>query len=335
MVTLSEVLSQNEIDALLNALSTGEVDVDEIEEEKERKVKNYDFRNPQKMAKDQLRTLEIIHDNFSRLLQTFLSGYLRAPVSVDVLTVDQYAFSEFNNAISNPAFLSIVKFEPLNGDIILDISPKLALVIIDRLLGGGGEQVGEARTFTEIEMTLLRRVVEKMLELFTEAWQNVMHLSPTLEKIETNPQFAQIISPSETIALITLNMAIGDAEGMFNICLPHLAIESIVDKLSTKLWFSTTKREDDDDGHSELIEERLKKADVILKAELGTSILTVDELIGLQIGDVIKMDTFEDHEARIKVGSVLKFHCQPGTVKNKVAVKITGVKKDGEEVDGK
>jgi flagellar motor switch protein FliM len=334
VIALSEVLSQNEIDALLSALNSGEVDVDEIEEAPEKKVKNYDFRNPQKMAKDQLRTLEIIHDNFSRLLQTFLSGYLRAPVNIDVLTVDQYAFSEFSNAISNPAFLSIVKFEPLHGDIILDISPKLALVIIDRLLGGSGEQIGEARTFTEIEMTLLRRIVEKMLELFTEAWQNVIELTPSLEKIESNPQFAQIISPSETIALITLNMAIGDAEGMFNICIPHLAIEAIAEKLSTKLWFSNTQREGMHESNSEMIEERLRKAYVILKAEMGTSILTVDELVGLQVGDVIKIDTFTNNEARIKVGSVLKFNCQPGLVNNKVAVKITGVKKDGEEING-
>lgn len=334
MVVLSEVLSQNEIDALLSALSSGEVDVTDIEEEPERKVRNYDFRNPQKMAKDQLRTLEIIHDNFSRLLQTFLSGYLRAPVSIEVLTVDQYAFSEFSNAISNPAFLSIVKFSPLPGDIIFDISPKLALVIIDRLLGGKGEQVGEARAFTEIEMTLLRRLIDKELELFAEAWRNVVEIYPTLENIETNPQFAQIISPSETIALITLNMNIGDAEGMFNICIPHLVIESIVEKLSTKLWYSTTKKESDNKQNAIFLEERLKKAEVILKAELGHSMLTVDELLSLQVGDVIKMDTFDNNEARITVGSILKFYCQPGTLNKNVAVKITKVKKEGEESDG-
>ena len=229
---MSEVLSQNEIDALLQALNSGEVDVQEIkEEESAKKIKKYDFRNPQKVAKDQLRTLEIIHENFARLLQTFLSGYLRAPVKASILTVDQYAYSEFSNAISNPAFLSIIDFEPLNGQILIDISTNLVFTIIDRLLGGDGEEINEIRGFTEIEISLLRKMMIKMMDLIREAWENVIDLNPTLEKIEVNSQFAQIVPPNETIALTTINLSIGDIEGMLNVCIPYIVLEPILDKL--------------------------------------------------------------------------------------------------------
>jgi flagellar motor switch protein FliM len=330
---LSEVLSQSEIDALLKALDSGEVDAKEIKEEsKEKKVRKYDFRNPQKIAKDQLRTLEIIHENFGRLLQTFLSGYLRAPTKVSILTVDQYAYSEFSNSIPNPAFLSIVKFQPLNGDIIIDVTNKVAFAVIDRLLGGYGEKVEEERNFTEIELTLLKRIINRILGLLRQAWENVIELDPVLEKIETNPQFAQIISPTETVALITMNITVGSTEGMMNICIPHLAIEPILNKLSTKFWFSNNSK-----GISEndikLVEKRLKNSPIILKAQLGTARLTVRELLDLQIGDVIKLNKKEGDEIKVLINSNTKFNGIPGTKNNRMSVKITRVVKDGEDID--
>ena len=241
---MSEVLSQNEIDALLQALSSGEVDVEEIQEiESSTKVKKYDFRNPQKIAKDQLRTLEIIHENFGRLLQTFLSGYLRAPVKISILTADQFAYNEFSNAISNPAFLSIIDFRPLNGQILIDISTNVVYSILDRLLGGDGTEKQEIRAFTEIELSLLDSMIEKIMPIIQEAWGNVIQLKPTLDKIEVNPQFAQIVPPNETIALVTMNIEVGSTEGMLNVCIPHIVIEPILDKLSTKYWFSTEQKE--------------------------------------------------------------------------------------------
>lgn len=330
---MAEVLSQNEIDALLNALSSGEVDVKEIKDNSsEKKVKKYDFRNPQKIAKDQLRTLEIIHDNLSRLLQTFLSGYLRAPVKVSVLTVDQYAYSEFTNAISNPAFLSVVDFEPLSGQIIIDISTNTAFAIIDRLLGGDGEKLVDIRSFTEIELTLLKNIMKRIIGLMTQAWDNVIILTPTLEKIETNSQFAQIISPNETIALVTMNLSIGSIEGLINICIPHLVMEPILEKLSTKLWFSSTKREATQ-VDKELLHKRIKSTYVSLNANLSSTKITIGDLINLQRGDVILLNGTINDEVFINVGTQLKFYGRPGANKNKVAVKITRVQKEGDVTD--
>ncbi len=330
---MAEVLSQNEIDALLNALSSGEVDVKEIKiDRSEKKIRKYDFRNPQKIAKDQLRTLEIIHDNFSRLLQTFLSGYLRASVKISVLTVDQYAYSEFTNAISNPAFLSIVDFEPLSGQVIMDISTNTAFAIIDRLLGGDGEKLVDIRSFTEIEITLLKNLMKRIIGLMAQAWENVIILTPSLEKIETNSQFAQIISPNETIALVTMNLAIGNVEGLINICIPHLVIEPILEKLSTKLWFSTTKKEATE-VDKELLHRRIKNTYVSLNANLSSTQITIGDLINLQKGDVIMLDSSANDEVVINVGTQLKFYGRPGLNKNKVAIKITRVQKEGDVTD--
>ncbi|KGG80746.1 flagellar motor switch protein FliM [Caloranaerobacter azorensis H53214] len=330
---MSEVLSQSEIDALLKALTSGEVDVKEIKEEaKEKKVKKYDFRNPQKIAKDQMRTLGIIHDKLARLLQTFLSGYLRAPVNVEVLTIDQYVFSEFSNAISNPAFLSIINFNPLSGQIILDISPNIAYAVIDRLLGGNGNSVELNRSFTEIELVLLKQVFCRIQDIITQAWDNILDLKPSLEKIETNSQFIQIVSPSETIVLITLNVKIGETEGMANICIPHLTIEPILNKLSTKLWYSTNSK-DIDSTEMDVVKKRIRKVKVPLIAEIGSTLITVKDLLDLRVGDVIKLNRTTDSELEIKVGSKTKFYGVPGIKNNKIAVKITRVKKDGEDID--
>jgi flagellar motor switch protein FliM len=326
---LSEVLSQNEIDALLQALNSGEVDVQEIkEEESARKIKKYDFRNPQKVAKDQLRTLEIIHENFARLLQTFLSGYLRAPVKASILTVDQYAYSEFSNAISNPAFLSIINFEPLNGQILIDISTNLVFTIIDRLLGGDGEEINEIRGFTEIEISLLRKMMIKMMDLIKEAWENVIVLNPILEKIEVNSQFAQIVPPNETIALITINLSIGDVEGMLNVCIPYIVLEPILDKLSTKFWFSNAKKEISKE-EMKAIRNRILETSVPIKAELGSATISVNDIINLQVGDVIKLDDKKDL-IKLRIGSNIKFLGTPGVKNNRMAVKIVKVIKDGE-----
>lgn len=322
---MSDVLSQSEIDALLQALSTGEVDVQEIQEDtKEKKVKKYDFRRPDKFAKDQLRTLQVIHENFSRLLNTYLSGYLRCLVNVDVFTVEQLTYHEFSNSISNPAVLGIVDFSPLSGQIIFDITPDIAFTLIDRILGGSGKPMDENRNFTEIEITLLKSVMKQMIRLLNEPWENVLDLEPRLEKVETNSQFAQLISPNETIALITLNIKIGEVEGMLNICIPHLVIEPILSQLSTKYWFNSTTKESTSDDQK-IIEGRINKAYIPLQAVIGKTNITVNEFLDLQIGDVIQLDTTIHEDMKIYVGNELKYRAKPGTKKKKLAIQIVSV----------
>lgn len=330
---MSDILSQNEIDSLLKALDDGEVDVDEIQDnEEEKKIKTYDFKSPKKLAKDQLRTLQIIHDNFARVLSTFLSGYLRSFVKADVLNVEELSYYEFNNSIVNPAVLSIVDFNPLSGQIVTDISPSLAYTLIDRILGGKGKKYDEEPNFTEIEISLIKKLMKQIIQLFISPWENVIELDPKLDKMETNSQFAQIVSPNDTVALITLSLKIGDVEGMFNICIPHIVIEPIIDKLSTKFWFSTVSKTITETD-KKAIEKRVKKSDVEILAQLGHTYITVGDFLELQEGDVIELDNSTKDELEIYVGNSHKYYGIPGTTKNKMSAKITRIDKKGEDQD--
>ena len=216
---MGEVLSQSEIDDLLKALSSGELDVDEMKNGEEKQVKNYDFARPSKFSKEHLRTLEIIFEHFGRLLATNLPAYLRKSVTVDVVNSEVVIYSEFANALSNPVLLGVVGMSPLNGNIIMEMASNLGFAIVDRLLGGEGKSLEKERDFSEIELSILERIFSICVNLMQEPWTNVVKISPRLERIETNSQFAQIISPTETIAIITINLKIGDVEGLVNVCL--------------------------------------------------------------------------------------------------------------------
>lgn len=329
---MSDILSQNEIDALLNALNTGEVDVEDIrEDEVESKAKKYDFKSPKKLAKDQLKTLQIIHENFSRILNTFLSGYLRTYVQTEVLSVEELSYYEFSNSIVNPAVLAIIDFYPLSGQIIMDISSAVAFTLIDRILGGQGKEIQVSRSFTEIEITLIKNILRQLATLMIDPWENVVEIEPKLDKVETNSQFAQIVSPNETTALITLNLKIGEVEGFLNICIPHIVLEPILPKLSTKFWFANiSKQATETDKH--VIEKRLTSSSVNVSVELGYTYITVREFLKLQLGDVILLNNSADKELEIKIGNKRKYFGVPGTVKNRVAVKITRLEEKGDEL---
>ena len=328
---MGDILSQNEIDELLKALNTGEIDFQHINNTtQEKKIRNHDFRRPSKFAKDHIRTLQIINDTYARLITNFLSGYLRTLVQLEVVSVEPIAYQEFNNSLPNPVILGFVDFTPLSGSIIFEISPNIAYALVDRILGGRGGLIDKVRGFTEIELAIIERVMTQMLSLMREPWENVISLRPRLEKIETNSQFAQIINPNETVALITFNARIGDVEDMINLCIPHMVVEPIVSKLCTKYWFSTIEK-----GTSletrECIEAKIGTTSVPVKAVLGKSIISVNEFIGLQQGDVLPLDTQINGDVEVLVGDLLKFHAKPGVRKNKIALKISEVIRREEE----
>ncbi len=326
---MGDVLSQSEIDSLLNALSSGELDVEEIKETPERTAKNYDFKRPAKFSKEHLRTLEIIFEHYGRLLSTNLPVYLRKTVQINVASSETVTFSEFTNALSNPVVLGIINFLPLNGNIILELSPNLGFAILDRMLGGTGVPLEKNREFSEIEMSILDKIMIACMQLLREPWKNVVDLEPFMERIETNAQFAQIIAPNEMIAIVTLNVRIGDVEGYMNACLPYITLEEIMDKLNTKFWFSTMQSISDE-NYAEYIESMIRRTFVPVKAVLGKSVVSVMDFANLQVGDVIRLDAKVDEELPIYVGNLKKFTALPGTNKDKYAVRVMSVVREEE-----
>ena len=326
---MGEVLSQSEIDNLLAALSTGELDVDQMNGEEEKQVKNYDFSRPTKFSKEHLRTLEFIFEQYGRLISTSLPVYLRKNVQVEVASSETVTFSEFSNALFNPAILGIVNFTPLNGVIIIDLGTNLGYAMLDRMLGGSGVPLEKSRDFSEIELMIIQKILIMLTQHLREPWKNVIELSPVLSRIETNPQFAQVIAPNDMIAIVTLNMKIGDIEGMMNVCLPFFTLEDVMDKLNTKFWFSTMQ-ENKDENYEEYIESMIRRVDVPIKAVLGKSRISVGEFLNLQIGDCIRLDSKVDNDMDVYVGNIKKFTALPGANGDSYAVRITSVVREEE-----
>lgn len=321
---MGDVLSQNEIDNLLQALSSGELDVEGMKEQDEKQVKDYDFARPSKFSREHLRTLEIIFENYGRLLSTNLPVYLRKNVQVEVMNSEAVTYAEFSNALSNPVLLGIIDFAPLQGNIILEMASNLGFAIVDRMLGGRGESLDKVREFSEIELLIIERIFVVCVNLMSEPWKNVAEIQPRLERIETNSQFAQIISPSEMIAIVTINIKIGDVEGLMNVCLPYLTLEDVIDKLNTKYWYSNLKNKDETD-YSDTIEYMIQRAKVPVKAVLGNSVLSVNDFAMLQSGDIIRLDRKVEDELDVYVGNIRKFTALPGSSEDKYAVRITSV----------
>ncbi len=326
---MGEVLSQNEIDNLLAALSSGELDMDQIQDNNDKQVKNYDFHRPAKFSKEHLRTLEIIFEHYGRLISTNLPVYLRKNVQVSVASSETVTFSEFTNALSNPVILGIVNFSPLSGNIIIDLSTNLGYAMIDRMLGGSGAPLEKSRDFSEIELSIIEKIMIVCMQLMREPWKNVLDVNPILDRLETNPQFAQIISPNDMVAIVTLNMKIGEVQGFMNMCLPYFTLEDIMDKLNTRFWYANMQ-EHKDEAYEQYIESLIQRVDIPVKAVLGKSVVSVSDFINLQIGDVIRLDTHLDSELPVYVGNIRKFTALPGASKDDYAVRVTSVIREGE-----
>ncbi len=333
---MTEVLSQDEIDQLLTAISSGDIEPTESLDSAptdQRKIKIYDFKRPDKFSKEQLRTVSIMHETFARLTSTSLSAQLRSLAGVHVASVDQLTYEEFIRSIPNPTTLADISMDPLKGSAILEVDPAITFSIIDRLFGGQGEGAKVNRDLTEIESSVMEGIIVRILGNMREAWSQVIDLRPRLSRIETNPQFAQIVPPSEMVVLVTLETKIGDVEGMMNFCVPYLTIEPIIGKLSAQYMFAAIRRGATTENLN-VLRDRLSTIEVPVIAEIGTMELTVRDVLSLQPGDVVRLSSMRTSDPMVlKVGDRPKFRCKPGQVGNKLAVQITQQLEEIEEAE--
>ena len=238
---MSEILSQAEIDELLNALMTGDsADSSEAGDGgPAMKVREYDFRTANRFPKEQMRTFQVVFDSFSQLISNRLSSILRVSCECEILSLEECSYAEFNNSLPAPVILAIMNAPPLHGSIIFQMSPEFAYMLISRLFGGGA--AGEnSKQFTEIELALIERVLRQTIGVFDEAWDKVITLDTQVERIETSPQFAQITAPNDPVAVVILSVTMGEEVGLLSICIPHTAIEPVSQQLNTRMWFSSS-----------------------------------------------------------------------------------------------
>ena len=326
---MNEVLSQDEIDQLLTAISSGDSETDEFKPVSDtRKIKIYDFKRPDKFSKEQLRTVSNMHETFARLTTTSLSAQLRSLVHVHVASVDQLTYEEFIRSIPSPTTLAVVNMDPLKGNAVLEIDPSITFCMIDRLFGGRGvtanNKNNKSRDLTDIEQSVMEGIIVRILANMREAWTQVIDLRPRLGQIETNPQFAQIVPPSEMAVLVTLETKFAEVEGMINFCIPYLTIEPIISKLSSQYWFSSVRRSSTTQ-YLGTLKEKLATVDMDVVAEIGSIQLPIRDVLSLQKGDIVRLSNIRVGEPiTLSVGNKQKFYCQPGVVGKKMAVQVIG-----------
>lgn len=327
----NEVLSQSEIDSLLKALSSGEIDTEQLRKEQEassKTVSRYDFKRPNKYSKDHLRTLFMIHDNYARILSNFLSAYLRTGVQIKIASVDQTTYEDFIVSISSPMLMTMFNIKPTDKAAFMVMNAGFLFPIIDLLFGGPGTSESSDRELTDIEISVMRKLNERLLQNLAYAWESVFDISPQMAALETNSQFSQYYSPSETTAVVTLTSDVSGNESLIYICLPYIALEPIISKLSAQTWFANTSVGRGSDFRPRIIQQ-LKQTHLELTAVLGSTDISVREFLQLREGDVIPLDNAVHEDVELWVGHRKKFAVQPGIINGKMGVYVKAVHFNG------
>lgn len=325
MRLLSDVLSQNEIDALLSALSSGEMDAEELkQEEKEQKIKVYDFRRALRFSKDQVRSITRIHENFARLLTTYFSTQLRTYVQIGVASVDQLPYEEFIRSVPKITILNLFEAPPLEGNLLIEVNPNIAYTMIDRVLGGRGVGMNKIDKLTEIETRIITQLFERSLNSFKEAWNTIIEIDPIFLDFEVNPQFLQMVPPNETVLVISLTTTIGETSGMINICIPHMVLEPILTKLSVHQWMQRKQKTQTGGTEYKQIVSQIQASDLPISIELGKTDISVEEFMLLNVNDIIEINQKIDDPLLMLIEGRPKFIGQAGKVKNKLAYQILG-----------
>ena len=322
---MAEVLSQNEIDALLSALSSGELTQEEIiKEEDKQKVKLYDFRSPQKFSKDHLRTLELIHDNYARIISNYLTAQVRSNVKVQVQSVEQITYDEFIHSVPNPTILTVFKMPPLSGSILFETNPQFVFQITDVLLGGQGSGKFKLRDFTDIDKNIIKQVNSGLIANLKLAWEDVLEVNTEIEGLETNPALNQTMAPNEPVALISFSVEMGKNSTFINICIPYLSIEKVLDKLVVQYWFQENDESVLNESRQKL-RERLNIVNVALTAVLGDTNITVGDFLKLTEGDVVALDNKSTSAVKLFVEDKLYYYGKPGIIGKNKGVQILDI----------
>lgn len=326
---MANVLSQNEIDELLNALAMGS-DAEIVQEEPAAKgnVREYNFRTANKFPKEQIRTLQFIYESFARLLSTHLSSLLRAMVDATVISVEEQTFSEFTNSLPSSSILAILNVPPLEGSLLMQFSREIVYAMINRLFGGvNASEITENKPFTEIELVVIERLIRQFMSQLNEAWMKVIKVRAMVDRIETSGQFAQIVAMNEPIAIITLNVSVGNVNGLLNVCIPHLAIEPVAKQLNMRTWISTGSIRQVE-SHSETLSQQLQNTVITMQAGFDKTPATIRDILSLHTGDVIRLDHSINRMLTVNVEHIPKFRGLIGIYQGHYAIQVAEIIKE-------
>jgi len=322
---MADVLSQSEIDALLAALSTGEITPDEMpKEEEKQKVKPYDFRRPQKFSKDHIRTLELIHDNYARIISNYLTAQVRTNTKVKIESVQQMTYEEFIHSIPNPTVLTIFKMPPLSGSVLFETNPQFVFQVMDVLLGGTGNGKYTLRELTDIDKNIIQQVNQGLISNLKLAWDDVLEVYPEIEALETNPALNQTLAPNEPVALVTFSVEMGNSSTFINICIPYLSVEKILDKLVVQYWFQENDETILEESRKQL-RNRLNIVNTEVLVVLGSVNINVDQFLRLVPGDVLRLNETTSTPTKVMVEDDLYAYGKPGIIGKKKGIEILDI----------
>jgi flagellar motor switch protein FliM len=309
---MADVLDQAEVDALLSAVTAGANDTGEPEvftrsRSKQQEVRTYDFKRPERVSKDQMRSLEAIHEGFARNFGASLSAFLRTIVEVRVATIEQLTYSEFIHSLPNPTCFNLLNAAPLEGQVCLEISPLIIYPIIDRLLGGSNAELFiPQRALTLIEWRLVERITNRAVSTLTEVWSSLVDVKFELAETESNPHLVQIVAPNEVVVVIGLELKMGTRAGTMTLCLPFNVIEPVMSKLATQSWLAYQRKAASKE-QKERLASSLRKAEVEVRIFLGETCITVNDLLHLQPGDIVRTAKPAGAELTLQVKDRSKF----------------------------
>lgn len=327
---MSEKLSQAQIDALLNRMSSGDSAVDSEEAGKNR-VREYDFRSPKKFTKEQLKALDSLYENFSRIMSSYFSGMLRSFCEVSVLQIEEQRFYEYSNALPDTALIGLMNMKPdekrySEVTLIMDMSTSVGFLMIDRLLGGSGNGFNISRDFSEIEMAILENVFRKIVVHIEEVWSNFVKVDCSLTGTETNSRLLQVFAPEDTVVIVALNIKFKNLQGNLNLCIPAACLEETIGQFSIKYSRAVKKEDELETARKQLIMGQIYNSELEVKAVLDNFQLELQDVIQLQVDDVIPLPKNINSDITIMVDDSPWFNAKLGEVKLKKAVKLNNLR---------
>ncbi len=316
------VLSQEEIDALLSAMDRGEVDLEvESKSRSEPQIKSFDLTSQSVMLRHQFYALEEVHDKFSNLLDHSLASLLHKPIDVELISTEMVKYGDFIQAFSTPTNFTIFTMDPLIGSSLLAIEPNLVFSLIDCMFGGDGKPFEDLREFTAIEQRMMRKFATEVLHQLEKSWEIVYPIRISIKKSEFKPEYVHLVTPEDLLIVVVLSVTGSEFTGNLHLCVSYRMLEPIKDKLSSRYL----RERDLEDAFSSQLQSLLRDTDVTVVSELGRTHQTVRELLSLTVGDTIQLTGGPDDPVRINVEQVPKFLGYPGIVKGNRAVQLSAL----------
>lgn len=321
---MADILSQEEIDALLEVVDD---DVpEEVETVKEndilaqRQVTLYDFKRPNRVSKEQLRAFRGIHDKMARNLSSQISAVMRSIVEIQLHSVDQMTYGEFLMSLPSPTSFNVFSLKPLDGTGVLEINPSIAFPMIDRLLGGKGDPYEATREFSDIELSLLDTILKQMMQHLKESWAPIAEVFPSIDAKESSPNVVQIVAQNEIVIMVVMEIIIGHSSGMMNLCYPVISLESVLSRLASRdLMLSETSSKK---SRNRELQALLGGAAVELSAMLGGTRLTLNEILELNVGDIVRLDKAADDTVTVNVNGREKYVASVGLQRYRKTIKV-------------